>query len=102
MAVGLGLLTLGLSQVLSEASVSFKSMMQALGNLWIPGAADIGPYSGKETVALLTWLLSWAVLHVILKKREVNLVIAATATFILIGLATTMLWPPMTELLVHH
>lgn len=102
LAVGLGLLALGVSQVLSEASVSFKGAMQTLGNLWIPGAAGIGPYSGKETVALLTWLLSWAALHLLLRKREVKLVIAGAATFLLIGFATTILWPPVTELFVHH
>ena len=100
LAVGLGLLALGISQVLSEASVPFKNAMQALGNVWMPGAPGIGPYSGKETVVLLVWLMSWAALHAILRKREIPLVTAATMTFILIGLATTVLWPPVTHLLV--
>lgn len=101
-AAGSGLLALGVSQVLSEASASFKGAMQALGNLWIPGAVGIGPYSGKETVALLTWLLSWALWHVILRKREVSLVVAGMVTLVFVGIATTILWPPVTELLAHH
>ena len=100
LAVGLGLLALGVSHVLSEASIPFKDAMQALGNVWMPGAVGIGPYSGKETVGLLVWLISWTALHAMLGRREINLVAAATATLILIGLATTILWPPVTHLLV--
>ena len=95
-------MALGVSHVCSEASVSFKSAMQALGNLWIPGAVGIGPYAGKETVALLTWLLSWAMLHAALRKREVSLVIAGVVTLAFVGMATTILWPPVTELLASH
>ena len=96
----LGLMALGLSQVYSERSEPFKHAMQSLGNLWMPGAAGIGPYSGKETVALLVWLLSWAVLHLVLRKREVNLIVAGIFTLVLVGVATTILWPPITHLLV--
>ena len=102
LAVGFGLLALGISQVLSEISGAFKSVMQTLGNLWIPGAQGIGPYSGKETVALMVWLASWVFLHGILKKREVSVALAGTAALILVGIATTILWPPITEWFVHH
>lgn len=97
---GLGLLALGIAQVLSEVSEAFTHAMQALGNLWIPGAAGIGPYSGKETIALLVWVGSWFVLHSLLKRREVNLVAAGALALGLVGLATTLLWPPVTHLFV--
>ncbi|MBI3320899.1 MAG: hypothetical protein HYZ91_01375 [Candidatus Omnitrophica bacterium] len=97
---GLGLVALGFSQVLSERSEAIQHAMQSFGNLWMPGAAGIGPYSGKETIALLAWLLSWGVLHLVLRKREVNLVMAGLLTLVLIGVATTILWPPVTHLLV--
>ena len=98
-ATGLGLLALSLSHVLSEASAGVKNALQALGNLWIPGAPGIGPYSGKETVGLLVWLVSWALLHAALRKRDVSLVAAGVWTFALVGLATTLLWPPIVHLL---
>ncbi len=100
LAAGLGLLALGLSHVFSEASVPFKDAMQALGNAWMPGASGIGPYSGKETVALLVWFSSWVALHTAWRKRDVSLVAAGIWTFMLIGLATTILWPPVTHVLV--
>ena len=100
LSVGLGLLALGLSQVLSEASMRVKDAMQAVGNAWMPGAQGIGPYSGKETLALLVWLISWAVLHALLRRREVSVVLAAAVALVLVGIATTILWPPVTHLLV--
>lgn len=101
LSVGLGLLALGLSQVLSEASTRVKDAMQAVGNAWMPGAQGIGPYSGKETLALLVWLITWAALHALLRRREVSVVLAATVALVLVGAATTMLWPPVTHLLVE-
>ena len=101
LGVGLGLLALALSHVASEASAAFRQAMQALGNAWIPGAQGIGPYSGKETVGLLVWLLSWFALHLTLRRREVSLVVAGTVSFLLIGVATTLLWPPIIHLLIH-
>ena len=102
LGVGLGLLALAIAHILSELSGSFKDAMQALGNVWIPGAAGIGPYSGKETVGLLAWLISWGLLHAVLRKREVSLVVAGILTLILIGVATTLLWPLVTALFIHH
>lgn len=101
LGVGLGLLALALSHVVSEASSAFKQSMQALGNAWIPGAQGIGPYAGKETVGLLVWLLSWFGLHLVLRRREVNLTIVGVVTLVLVGLATTLLWPPVTHQLIH-
>jgi hypothetical protein len=99
-SAGLGLLAMAISHVAAEVSVSFKGAMQALGNSWIPGAPGIGPYAGKETVGLLVWLLSWAILHVLLRRRQVSVVAAGVASLLLIGVATTLLWPPVTHLFV--
>ena len=100
LSAGLGLLALAVANLLSEASKAIEHDLQLLGAMWIPGANGIGPYSGKETVTLLVWLLSWAFLHAILKRREMNLVVAGIVTLVLLGLATTMLWPPVIDLLV--
>lgn len=102
LAAGLGVLALATAQVMSEASEPFKTAMLSLGKLWMPGAQGIGPYSGKETVALLVWLGSWAVLHVVCRTRELSVGRWGTLALILVGFATTLLWPPVTELFVHH
>lgn len=102
LSASLGVLTLAIAQVMSEVSSSFKSAMQSLGNLWMPGAAGIGPYSGKETVALIVWLGSWVLLHVMWRKRELSVGLIGVVALVLVGLATTLLWPPITELFVPH
>ena len=102
LAAALGVLALALVQVVSEVSASFKGAMQTLGNSWMPGAAGIGPYSGKETVALLVWLLSWALLHAIWARKELSVGRLGTLALVLIGVATTLVWPPVTEWFVHH
>jgi len=102
LSASLGLLALAVAQVMSEVSAAFKTAMQSLGNLWMPGAAGIGPYSGKETAALLVWLLSWAALHAAWKRRELSVGGVGAVALVLIGIATTLVWPPVTELFVHH
>ena len=102
LAASLGVLALAMAHVMSEVFVSCKTTMQSLGNLWMPGAAGIGPYSGKETVALLVWLGSWALLHVVWKRRELSVGRVGAVALILVGVATTLVWPPVTELLIKH
>ena len=101
LSAGLGLVALAASHVASESSESFKQAMQTLGNAWMPGAPGIGPYSGKETAGLLVWGISWFLLHLLLRKRDVSLVVAGTLMLLLVGAATTLLWPPVTHLLVR-
>lgn len=97
LAAAVGLLTLALSHLLAEYSASAKSWVHAWGKAWMPGAGGIGPYSGKETLALLAWILSWVGLHLSIGRRNVSLT-ANGALFLLgIGIATTLLWPPVTE-----
>lgn len=102
LSAALGLLGLAMAQVLSAVSAGFNTAMQTLGNLWMPGAAGIGPYSGKETVALLVWLISWALLHAVWVRKELSVGRLGTLALLLIGIATTLVWPPVTEWFVHH
>lgn len=95
LACMIGLLTFGIVVFACEASPAFARTIHALGKLWIPGAEGIGPYSGKETALLLGWLASWVVLHELLRKRE----FPGSAWLVLflsgIGVATTLVWPPV-------
>lgn len=99
-SVSLGLLAMAVSHVIAEGSEATKNAIHNLGKLWIPGAQGIGPYSGKETIALVVWLVSWAILHYALRRREVSLTAYGLGFLVLIGLSTTMLWPPVTHEIV--
>lgn len=96
----IGMLALAASVLACEASKGISEKIHALGKLWIPGAEGIGPYSGKETVMLLAWLASWAILHPLLRRRELNGGLWLSVFLLGTGLATTFLWPPMWHLVV--
>ena len=53
MAAMLGMLALAVVNVFTAASKPFNTWVHDVGKLWMPGAAGIGPYSGKETISLL-------------------------------------------------
>lgn len=98
----IGCLTLSLVNLGTELSSDFKAWVHAVGKLWIPGAGGIGPYSGKETIALLGWLLSWGILHLILKNKEWNRSVVTVIFLVGMAISTTLLWPPIFMYLGGH
>ena len=101
LAVMIGVLTLAFVNLGTEVSDGFKEMVHGVGKLWMPGAQGIGPYSGKETLSLLAWLISWGLLHSFLRKRELNHRRALVIFLIGMALATTLIWPPIFTGLAH-
>ena len=101
LSVVVGLLVLAGSHLLAEYSDAGKNWVYAWGKAWMPGAAGIGPYSGKETLALLAWMVSWGLLHLLLRRRNVNLTAMGVLFLLGIGSATTLLWPPVIEEILH-
>ena len=100
LSASLGVLALALSHLFSEKSESVKNTVHSLGKLWMPGAEGIGPYSGKETIQLLVWFSSWLVLHFWLRHKTVSVRSSGILFLIIIGIATTLLWPPVIHILV--
>jgi hypothetical protein len=85
----------------AHLSSGVKSAVHSLGKIWMPGAEGIGPYSGKETIALVVWFASWFILHRLLRRQQWNsngvIIVFLTG----IGLATTLVWPPVFEGIGH-
>jgi hypothetical protein len=100
LSAAIGLITLGLVHTGTVASRDFQSWVFSLGKLWIPGAAGIGPYSGKETLMLVAWFLSWAILYFALRKRSFSIVKIASVSMMLIGIATLFVWTPFIHLIL--
>lgn len=98
----LGLLALALVNLGTQASKAFNAWVHGIGRLWMPGAEGIGPYSGKETLALVVWIGSWVILHLALRHRDLNLGRWLLVFLVGIGIATTLLWPPVFEFLAGH
>ncbi|NEN96983.1 MAG: hypothetical protein F6K50_16030 [Moorea sp. SIO3I7] len=69
---------------------------------WIPGSrnpdpiyGEIGSYSGKETVMLVGWLLSWFILAQLWQNRQVQAKTLIFWLFTFIAAATIMNWHPI-------
>jgi len=96
----IGLLTMGIVHTATDASTSFSNWVLMVGKLWIPNAQGIGPYSGKETFLLLGWLLSWAVLHLLLRKRDMKLAIPVVVFVVGMALATLLIYTPFIDFIL--
>lgn len=88
-AGGLGTLVLGLMTTGAVLSGSLKSAL----NLWNPA----GPLSGKTTVAVIIWLISWVLLNSLWKDKNVDLSKSFIITLVLIGLGLLFTFPPIFE-----
>lgn len=85
-AGGIGAATIGLMTVLAEASEPIKNAL----NWWNPA----GPLTGKSLTGVILFFLSWIVLHVIFRGKNVHFARAATVAFILLALGLLGTFPP--------
>jgi hypothetical protein len=102
LAAAIGMLTLAIVNQITAGSPGFNTWVHAVGKLWMPGAEGIGPYSGKETLAVVGWLGSWAALHAALRGRELTLSRWVIVFLVIVAVATTLIWPPVFEYLAGH
>jgi hypothetical protein len=86
---------------LADTSTAREQLIWTLGK-WIPGSdtgnklwGSIGSYTGKETMLLIGWLVSWLILHNLLKHQQVKTNTIFLWTFGLIVAATVMSWQPL-------
>lgn len=90
-----GMLSFGIIVYLCELFPSIVKHVHALGKLWIPGAEEIGPYSGKETLGFLAWLTSWWILNKLLSGRDLRTGFWFGIFTIGVVAATCLIWPPL-------
>jgi len=102
LAAVIGMLTLAFVNLFTGVSEGFNAWVHSVGKLWMPGAQGIGPYSGKETLALVAWIVSWAILHPALRARELSMSRWLIVFLVLVGIATTVIWPPVFEYFAAH
>ena len=103
LSIGIGAMAMAIVVGISDASAAFNNgFVHSIGKAWVPGAQGIGPYSGKFTFFLVGWLLSWAIGHLVLKNRDLDLGKWAVVSFALISLGILLIWPPITELIWVH
>lgn len=90
LAAGIGLFALG---VLTVAGDKSKAVGQHL-NFYHP----TGPLSGVTTVAIALWLISWALLGMRWRSRDVKLRPVLAASFVLLAVSLLLTFPPVIDL----
>jgi hypothetical protein len=92
LAGGIGCFVLGLIVTLTEmpALVDLKNALN-----W---NNPVGPLSGKTGVAVIAFLVSWAVAHFTMKDKDVNLKTYVIVAGVLTALGFLMTFPPFFEL----
>jgi len=80
---------------------SWNTIVWSLGD-WIPGSknpdqfyGEIGSYSGKETVMLIGWLVTWFILATLWRNRQIKFSTIFFCLFTFIVAATVMNWHPL-------
>jgi hypothetical protein len=84
-ATGIGAAALGLLTTLAEASESIKE--------WLNWNAGVGPLSGKTSLAVVVWVVAWAVLHVAMRGKRYETRSALIITLILIAIGVLGTFP---------
>jgi hypothetical protein len=84
-AGGIGAAALGFFTTLAEASEGVKD--------WLQWSDAVGPLSGKVLMAVLVWLVAWAVLHLVLRSRPYETRRALVISLVLIGLGVLGTFP---------
>jgi hypothetical protein len=91
-AGGIGAAAIGVLTTLAEASVGIKNAL----NWYNP----VGPLTGKALLGVIIYLVSWAVLHILYRGKNVNFTRAAAVGLALLGVGLLTTFPPFFELFV--
>ncbi len=84
-ASGVGVLALGVLTTLSEMSTTIKDLL----NFYNP----VGPLAGKTVGALVIWLASWALLHMVYRDKGFETRKTLTLALVLIALGVVGTFP---------
>ena len=85
LAAGIGALALGLLVILHEVKIFSAPALYA----------PAGGLSGRSTLAVAAWLVSWAVAHLRWKDREVGAPRVFAVTLMLVALGVILTFPPV-------
>lgn len=92
LAAGIGILTLGLLTTLAVISEPIKDFLD-----WWAWGQGVGPLAGKTTVAVIVWLVSWLVLYLWWRNKDVNLKTMFYSGLTLGIIGAIMMFPPFFE-----
>ena len=101
LASGVASLVIGIGVVLNEASTTIKDAIGIDFNAFLQFdksfgfGSGVGPLSGKVGLAIIAFVVSWAIFHLWLRGKEVNFRSYFIAALILVGLGFALTFPPI-------
>ena len=87
LAAVIGIFVLALMIVLAEANEDFSN--------WLKWDNEVGPLSGKSSLGLIAWAVTWPVLHLLLYRRDRVLMAASAISLVLFVAAMVLMFPPV-------
>ncbi len=97
-AAGIGSLTMGVLVVLADANAAVNSFLKFDANYGL--GAGVGPLSGKAILTILAFAISWIVLHLVLRGKEVQFSRFLTVALVLVAGGFLLTFPPVFEIFV--
>lgn len=101
LSAGLSCLLMMVNQHFTMISQQWNQIIWNLGS-WMPGShnqdplsGSLGSYSGKVTFLLLAWVISWLILHQLLKHKSIKAERAIFWLLISLGGAVIISWHPL-------
>jgi hypothetical protein len=104
LAAGIASFVIGIGVVLNEASATIKSAIGIDFNAFLQFdknfgfGSGVGPLSGKVGLAIIAFVVSWVLLHLWLRGKEVNFRTGFVAALVLVGLGFALTFPPIFKL----
>jgi hypothetical protein len=86
LAGGIGAFALGVMTILAEVSSAFKTA--------ITFVKPVGALSGKTTIGVIVWLVTWVVLGYLWKDKDVAFGKIVIAAFVFLALGLLFTFPP--------
>jgi len=92
-ASGIASLVLGVFVTLNEVSEDINSFLRFDANYGL--GSGVGPLSGKVALATIAFVVSWVVLHVLWRGKELSFGAVFIVSLILVGLGFALTFPPI-------
>ena len=92
-AAGVGSLVLGIFVLLNEVSPDINNFLKFDASFGL--GKGVGPLSGKVILAIIAFVVSWGILHVMWRGKEVDFKKALTVSMVLVGPGFLLTVPPV-------
>jgi hypothetical protein len=98
-AAGIASLVLGIFVVLNEVNTAISDFLKFDAHYGI--GSGVGPLSGKVVLATVAFVVSWVVLHIYARGKEVNFGRWFGAALILVFAGFALTFPPIFDIFVN-